>query len=113
MWKYIHPKGGCATVNIGDSLSVLSNKALKSCRHRVKALPGQALETRYSYAYFLRPDDDVLMRPLGQCLGSLDGEEQQQQQEEVITSAEWMKRKYAMLTGNTWTQEKSWILTGA
>ena len=110
-WRYVQPRAGCATVNIGDSLSVLTNKALKSCRHRVKALPGQALETRYSFAYFLRPDDDVLMRPLGQDLSSLY--EETEEQKETVTSGEWMKRKYAMLRGNTWTKEKSWILTGA
>ena len=30
-----------------------------------------------------------------------------------FTSAEWMRRKYAMLRGETWNEKSSWILTGA
>ncbi|KAK3172580.1 hypothetical protein OEA41_005904 [Lepraria neglecta] len=108
-WEYVQPRAGCATVNIGDSLSLLTNKLLRSCRHRVSALPGQAMNERYSFAYFLRAEDETLMRAVKSPLVSEGGRDE----EEVFTSGEWMKMKYAMLRKDTWNQNDNWILTGA
>ena len=97
-------------MNLGDCLSLLTNKLLKSCRHRVSALPARAMEERYSFAYFLRAQDETVIRavrsPLVSAAEVVEGEQR-------ITSAEWMRRKYAMLRGETWNEKSSWILTGA
>lgn len=109
-WEWVKPRAGYATVNLGDCLSLLTNKCLKSCRHRVNALPGRGMEERYSFAYFLRPQDETVMRPVRSPLVSVA---EVGEGEAGFTSAEWMRRKYAMLRGETWNEKSSWILTGA
>ena len=106
-WEWMQPKEGYATVNIGDCMSMLTNQKLRSCRHRVRALPGQAMRERYSYAYFMRPDDGVLLKPVTSPLVAAD-----EQQKEVFTSGEWLKRKYATLRRDTWKKDENWILNG-
>jgi len=108
-WEWMEPRDGCAIVNIGDCLSLLTNKTFRSCRHRVVALPGQAMKERYSFAYFMRPDEDALMKTVKSPL--IPGTEKED--EEVFSSGEWMQRKYAMLRRDTWTKEKDWMLNGA
>ena len=107
-WEWMAPKKGYATVNIGDWLSMLTNKTFRSCRHRVKAAPGQAMKERYSFAYFMRPDENALMQPVSTPLvPKVD------RQDQVFTSGEWLQRKYAMLRRDTWKDDENWILTGA
>ena len=107
-WEWMPPKKGYATVNIGDCLSLLTNKRFRSCRHRVKAAPGQAMKERYSFAYFMRPDEDALMKAVSTPLVAKDD-----RQDEVFTSGEWLQRKYAMLRRDTWKEDEDWMLTGA
>jgi isopenicillin N synthase-like dioxygenase len=65
-WQYVQPQPGCVIVNMGDAIVTLTNGALSSNLHRVTTPPGaQADLVRYSAVYFMRPEDDVLMRPLG------------------------------------------------
>ena len=106
-WEWMEPKEGYATVNIGDCLGLLTNKRFRSCRHRVKALPGHAMQERYSFAYFMRPDEDALMRTVSSPLVPSSDE-----REELFTAGEWLQRKYSMLRRDTWKEDKSWILTG-
>ncbi|KAL9071756.1 MAG: hypothetical protein Q9161_004020 [Pseudevernia consocians] len=108
-WEYVQPRAGYATVNIGDCLSLLTNKLLRSCRHRVCALPEQAMKERYSFAYFLRAEDETPIRAVKSPLIT----ESNEQEKEVFTSGEWMKKKYAMLRKDTWNQTNNWILTGS
>lgn len=65
-WKYVKPEPGMAVFNLGDAFVKWSDGELKSSIHRVAAPPGnQAKYTRYSLAYFTRPNNDVLLKPLG------------------------------------------------
>ena len=107
-WEWMQPREGCAIVNIGDCLSLLTNKTFRSCQHRVKPLPGQAMKERYSFAYFMRPDENALMRALKSPLIP----EVEDQGEETVTSGEWLQLKYTMLRRDTWNKEKSWMLNG-
>lgn len=107
-WEWMPPKKGYATVNIGDCLSLLTNKKFRSCKHRVRAAPGEAMKERYSFAYFMRPDADALMKPVSSPLVPKDN-----RQDEVFTSGEWLQRKFVMLRRDTWKEDKDWILTGA
>lgn len=109
-WEWVEPRDGYATVNLGDCMSLLTNRLFKSCRHRVSALPAQAMGQRYSFAYFLRPRDETVMRAV---MSPLVSAPEVSEGEEEFTSAEWMRRKYAMLRGETWNEKSSWILTGA
>lgn len=108
-WEWMQPRGGCAIVNIGDCLSLLTNKTFRSCRHRVKALPGQAMKERYSFAYFMRPDENALMRAAKSPLIP----EVENQEGGFFTSGEWLQLKYTMLRRDTWNEEQNWMLDGA
>ncbi|KAI4209304.1 MAG: hypothetical protein LQ351_007764 [Letrouitia transgressa] len=104
-WEWVAPApSGSVIVNLGDGLSMLSGGYLKSCLHRVIPFPGEAKE-RYSFAYMLRPEKEVLMRDLRKAL--VVGSES-----EFLTSAEWFEMKYKILRGATWTKEKNWMLAG-
>lgn len=107
-WELMPPKKRHAIINIGDCLSLLTNKTFRSCRHRVKAAPGQAMKERYSFAYFMRPDEDALMKTVSSPLVP-----KADRQDQVFTSGEWLQRKYAMLRRDTWKKDDNWILTGA
>jgi isopenicillin N synthase-like dioxygenase len=64
-WQFVQPQPGCVIVNIGDALVSFTDRVVRSNLHRVTTLLGlQASLGRYSVAYFLRPEDDVLMTPL-------------------------------------------------
>ncbi|KAI0431085.1 hypothetical protein F5Y09DRAFT_355282 [Xylaria sp. FL1042] len=65
-WRYVKPEPGMAIFNLGDAFVKWSDGELKSTIHRVVTPPGeQANWTRYSLAYFTRPDNNVLLKPLG------------------------------------------------
>lgn len=66
------------------------------------------MEERYSFAYFLR--DETTMRAVRSPLVSVG---EVSECEAGFTSAEWMRKKYAILRGETWNEKNSWILTGA
>ncbi|KAL9612472.1 MAG: hypothetical protein Q9167_002944 [Letrouitia subvulpina] len=106
-WEWIAPAPlGSAIVNLGDGLSMLSGGYLKSCLHRVVPFPGK-VEARYSFAYMLRAENEVLMRDLRNppAVGS-------KAESELLTSAEWFEMKYRILRGATWTKEQNWMLAG-
>ena len=73
-------------MTIGDSLSVLRNKVLESCRHRVKAQLGQPLEERHSFAQLMGLGNDALIMVLS---GFLNGTEE----EETYTGDAGMSRE--------------------
>lgn len=64
-WCYVKPLPDHAIVNIGDAMVTFTNGLLRSNPHRVVMPPGQqAKETRHSLVYFMRPENDVIMRKL-------------------------------------------------
>lgn len=65
------------------------------------------MRERYSFAYFMRPDEDALMKPVFSPQVTVT-----EKQEEVFTSGEWLRRKYAMLRRDTWKKENDWVLRG-
>ena len=141
-WRWVVPplEDFVAIVNVGDTLSHLTGGKLRSCLHRVMPLPSPSStrqETektktkteeqdgyRYSFAYLMRAEDETPMKvvasplidppilakddALGKVNGKVEGEGGQ-----VMTCAEWMRKKYAVLRRDTWSPEKDWILTGA
>ena len=139
-WQWVEPpsRGGAAAdsiviVNVGDTLSYLTGQRLRSCQHRV--IPWDEQE-RYSFAYFMRADNDTPMKVLESPVinnnnNSLDKVNESEKniekndtipqfgkstinhkEDEVIPCSEWMRRKYTMLRRDTWTPEQNWILTG-
>ncbi|RYP06621.1 hypothetical protein DL765_009418 [Monosporascus sp. GIB2] len=87
-WKYIKPEPGMAIFNLGDAFVKWSDGELKSAVHRVTNPPGdQAKWTRYSLAYFTRPDHNVLLKPLGRKIVPSDAAT------EYPTFKEWALRR--------------------
>ena len=68
------------------------------------------MEERYIFASFWRAQDETVMRAVTSPLVSVA---EVAEGEGAFTSAEWMRRKYAMLRGETWNEKSSWILNGA
>lgn len=91
-WGYVRPERGYAIINIGDALVKFTNGLLRSNIHRVTYAPGaQAELIRYSVAYFLRPEDDVVLK-------RLDGSDvipplAEGEVEDDVTSKEWTIRR--------------------
>lgn len=87
-WKYVKPEPGMAIFNLGDAFVKWSDGELKSSIHRVTNPPGeQANYTRYSLAYFTRPNNEALLKPLGRKAGHTD------EAKEYETFIKWAMRR--------------------
>lgn len=101
-WKYVKPEPGMAIFNLGDAFVNWSDGELKSTIHRVANPPGdQAKWTRYSLAYFTRPNHDVQMKPLGRKIVPADAAK------EYPTFKEWALRR-AMAGRSDTFKEGNW-----
>lgn len=80
-------------MNIADSLSFLTNGFLKSSIHRVVAPPpDQAHIDRLGVLYFVRPEDDVELRPIeSQVMKRLGYTEVGEG--EGLTAGEWVRAR--------------------
>jgi len=62
IWRWVKPLKGSITVNIADTLQILSGTYLKSSVHRVATPPkDQTQYDRLGVLYFVRPNNDVLV----------------------------------------------------
>ncbi|KAF3061546.1 putative 2og-fe oxygenase superfamily protein [Daldinia childiae] len=78
---FVEPKDGMAVINVGDSLRFASGHTMQSCIHRV--VPLDPTEHRYSIAYFLRAENDVMFT---------DSEGR------LITAGQWHDEKFFAFT---------------
>ncbi|GME42125.1 hypothetical protein MMC12_006235 [Neofusicoccum parvum] len=107
-WEYVEPRPGCAVVNVGDGLEALSGGVLRSCVHRVVPVEGRGMEERWSFAYMQRAEEGTVMRGLEGGNGMIPVREGG----EVLTSGEWLRRKFGMLRKETHRAEEEWVITG-
>lgn len=64
-WQFVRPVPGCAIINIGDAMTKFTNGLLRSNLHRVTFVPNEQGElARTSLGYFVRPEQDVLLKRL-------------------------------------------------
>ncbi|KAI1349440.1 hypothetical protein F5Y01DRAFT_289164 [Xylaria sp. FL0043] len=92
-WLWVKPKKGCAIINLGDAAVKFTNGVLCAGRHRVIPAPGaQGKFTRYSIVYFVRPEDQCIMKQL-RAPGIPDGPEE----EKDICARDWIKQQAAGL----------------
>ncbi|KAF5855314.1 hypothetical protein ETB97_009448 [Aspergillus alliaceus] len=96
-WGFVVPKLGHAVINVGDSLRFLSGHKLASCVHRVLPITEWQEHHRYSIAYFLRPEDNVIY---------VDSKGRQ------LSARRWHDEKYDVFREPHETQEEDVILTG-
>ena len=94
-WLSVPPRDGQAIVNVGDCLRFMSGNKLQSCLHRVIP-PSDLTVQRYSFGYFLRPDNVATIK-------TPDGVQ--------VSSRDWVEKKYSVHEASIATQKRD-ILTG-
>jgi isopenicillin N synthase-like dioxygenase len=96
-WKWVKPYPGSITVNLADSLQFLTNGFLKSSIHRVVMPPPDQRDVdRLGVLYFVRPEDDLELRPVASELLRRLGYDQITDNSAVgITAGEWVKARVA------------------
>ncbi|KAI1826438.1 hypothetical protein F4861DRAFT_82994 [Xylaria intraflava] len=94
-WKWVKPYPSSITVNLADSLEFLTNGFLKSSIHRVVAPPpDQADIDRLGVLYFVRPEDDLELRPVKSGVLERLGYDKTTDGSAVgITAGEWVKAR--------------------
>ncbi|KAH7043360.1 oxidoreductase [Macrophomina phaseolina] len=104
-WRWVEPVPGCAIVNLGDAMEVLTNKVLKSGLHRVVRAPGkQATHDRYSVLIGTRPNNTVPMTPFkSPCIPEQTAD---QAAAPVMTSDEWKHWKLHMFKSRLQKREQ-------
>ncbi|KAI0756397.1 Clavaminate synthase-like protein [Daedaleopsis nitida] len=100
-WLYVRPIPGHAICNIGDALSIFSGGILRSNMHRVMPPPGhQSRYERYSVAFFTRPKDSAVLRPLAEKSRMIADAATSNPREEYnsgATAGEWTSRRIRKL----------------
>lgn len=87
-WQWVPPplQATTAIVNIGDCMSMLTGGLFRSSKHRVTGIRGKGMEERYSFAYFLRPDEDAILAPVkSSLLAAKDVEGDRRYEGEAVT----------------------------
>lgn len=113
-WAYVQPRPCHAVVNLGDALSMLTGGFLRSSLHRVGPLPGADMPERYSFAFLMRPENRIIMRPVKSPLITPIHYASWESQSSC-TSGEWMARKFGALRAGQ-TKENAnedWVLSSA
>lgn len=96
-WKWVKPYPGSITVNLADSLHFLTNGFLKSSIHRVVAPPPDQRDVdRLGVLYFVRPEDNLELRPVtSEVLRRLGYDQTTDNSAVGITAGEWVKARVA------------------
>lgn len=94
-WLWVKPKPGCAIVDLGDAAVKFTGGLLCSARHRVVPPPGeQGMFPRYSVVYFVRPEDDAVLKRLE---GGMVPKAEVGHEEPEFTMREWIQKQYLQL----------------
>lgn len=96
-WKSVAPKANYAVINVGDTLRFLSDNRLRSAIHRVIPTENLQRESRYTIAYFLRSENDVVFKD---SLGR------------VVSAEQWHNEKFNVFRESHELQESRPIATG-
>ena len=93
-WKWVKPYDGSITVNVADALQFLTNGFLKSSIHRVVAPPpDQAGIDRLGVLYFVRPDNNLPLKPVDSPVLKRLGYKSETSEFEGITAGDWVKAR--------------------
>lgn len=91
-WQYVKPEPNCVIINLGDALVEWTGDILRSNEHRVIAAPGkQAEHARFSVAYLMRPERNVLMKRL--VGGYIPTAAEDGKEELSVSAEEWQLKK--------------------
>ena len=93
-WKWVKPYDGSITVNVADALQFLTNGFLKSSIHRVVAPPpDQAGIDRLGVLYFVRPENNLPLKPVDSPVLKRLGYKSEGSEVEGITAGDWVKAR--------------------
>ena len=109
-WAFVEPRPGCAIVNLGDAVAMLTNGLFHSCLHRVAPLPGRSMGERYSIAYLVRPEDAT---PLVGLPSPLVPRANDDGGESPVTTKEWIERKFGVLRAGPRTEKETRMMIGS
>ena len=81
---------------------LFTNGELKSAKHRVVPPPGEQVKyVRHSLEYFLRPNDQMLMKPIDQFIATSSCVHDERNpllaHSRVYNAAEWMVKRAAQM----------------
>ncbi|KAI4260458.1 MAG: hypothetical protein L6R42_004059, partial [Xanthoria sp. 1 TBL-2021] len=113
-WEWVCPPSNNTTaiVNIGDCMNILTGGLFRSSKHRVIGIPGEGMQERYSFAYFLRPEEDAILAPVkSPSIAAKIEDSPGRANETAFTCRDWLQKKFKLLRRETWDQEGDWILT--
>lgn len=94
-WKWVRPHPGSITVNVADALEMLTSGFLKSSIHRVVVPPpDQRGADRLGVLYFVRPEDELELRPVRSPVLERLGYDTAAREDTVgVTAGEWVKAR--------------------
>ncbi|KAK2597556.1 hypothetical protein N8I77_012335 [Diaporthe amygdali] len=93
-WKWVRPHPESITVNVADALEMLTNGFLKSSIHRVVVPPPDQRDAdRLGVLYFVRPEDDLQLRPVQSPVLERLGYDTVHEDVVGITAGEWVKAR--------------------
>lgn len=104
------------TVNIADTLQILSGEYLKSSVHRVSRPPTDQLQyDRHGILYFVRPSNDVKVEvvqnsPVLEAEGVYE-KEAQKEKKDAITVAEWVRERQRHIFSKTQQERYKSLVT--
>ncbi|KAI0354635.1 Clavaminate synthase-like protein [Trametes cingulata] len=100
-WQYVKPLPGHAICNVGDALAIFSGGILRSNLHRLMPPPGQQSRyERYSVAFFTRPKNAVVLRPLteqSRMIADAVAKNPKEEYNSGATAGEWTSRRIRKL----------------
>ncbi|KDQ63016.1 hypothetical protein JAAARDRAFT_29011 [Jaapia argillacea MUCL 33604] len=111
-FHYVKPIPGHAICNLGDAMVFFSGGILRSNTHRVVRPPGeQSRHERISVAFFTRPSDSVVLRPLVEGSASIAAAVEAApagKYETGATAGEWVARRIRFHRLKNRTGPESW-----
>lgn len=106
-WKWVKPMPGSITVNIGDTLELVTRGFLSSSIHRVVAPPAdQHHIDRLCLMYFVRPEDEMELKSVDSPVLEKSGLEAQPGLDAGFTAAEWVKSRVLGGRGKVQSEQK-------
>ena len=106
-WKWVKSKPGSITVNVGDTLELVTKSFLPSSIHRVVAPPADQSDfDRHCLMYFVRPEDQMELKSVKSPVLEKSGLQGQPGLDAGFTAAEWVKARVLSGRGKVQSERK-------
>ncbi|KAK4506479.1 hypothetical protein PRZ48_000211 [Zasmidium cellare] len=106
-WKWVKSMPGSITVNIGDTLELVTKGFLPSSVHRVVSPPADQRDVdRLCLMYFVRPEDEMELKSVESPIIEKSGLQAQPGLDAGFTAAEWVKARVLSGRGKVQSEQK-------